>query len=79
MRSETAWFDFGFNRANGATLDEMLEELLPGADAPPEQAWAPTSLLPPLPWERPHFTRDSWTARPPASAPPRTANPSCGV
>ncbi len=47
---------FGFNRANGATLDGMLLELLAGANAPASPSLSPTPDTPPLPWERPQFT-----------------------
>lgn len=47
---------FGFNRANGATLDGMLLELLAGANVPASPSLSPTPDTPPLPWERPQFT-----------------------
>jgi len=56
--------EFGFNRANGATLDEMLPELLAGAEIMPAQPLSPlefpehrlTPEFPPLPWERRQFS-----------------------
>jgi len=47
---------FGFNRANGATLDGMLPELLTGAEALASQPLSLMPANPPLPWERLQFT-----------------------
>jgi len=49
---------FGFNRANGATLDGMLSELLAGAEALASRAsgGSPMPTIPPLPWQRPQFS-----------------------
>jgi len=47
---------FGFNRANGATLDGMLPELLTGANAPASPSLSPTPDTPPLLWTRLQFT-----------------------
>ena len=48
--------EFGFNRANGATLDGMLPELLSGAEATQSRPISPMPAIPPLPWERLQFT-----------------------
>ena len=47
---------FGFNRSNGATLDEMLPELLTAAEALASRPPSPMPAIPPLPWERSQFT-----------------------
>jgi hypothetical protein len=56
--------EFGFNRANGATLDGMLPELLTSAEALASHPASPFDFaqdrpmpaLPPLPWERQQFS-----------------------
>jgi len=45
--------DFGWNLANGATLDDMLPALLAGAEAPAARPPAPPPVaLPAFPWKR---------------------------
>jgi hypothetical protein len=48
---------FGFNRANGVTLDDMLQDLLAGVEAMtgPASGGALMPPIPPLPWEPARF------------------------
>lgn len=57
--------EFGFNRANGATLDDMLPDLLAGAAELPARPLSLTPGIPPLPWTQPQFAAILKRALPP--------------
>ncbi len=57
--------EFGFNRANGATLDEMLPDMMAGAEALPSQPLSRAPGIPPLPWTPLQFAAMLQRALPP--------------